>query len=169
MKILQIVGRKNAGKTGLIVRLIPALRARGLRVGTVKHSCHDHELDDPSRDSGRHRAAGADATLVVAGSSGALHFTVPSSEPEALIARYLGGLDLVLVEGWRSLSAAKIEVLPVDADGLVSPPRITAADGLVAVVLGPGVTGDAAAFGVPGFEWDELEGIVGFLGEWSGG
>ena len=168
MKILQVVGRKNSGKTGLIVRILPRLRARGLRVATVKHSSHSHDLDSPESDSGRHRAAGAEATLVIAGSRGALHFSVPSKH-EALVERYLGNHDLVLIEGWKSLSAPKIEVLPADADGALCAPRHSVEDGLIAVVFAPGVRGDASGFGVSAFGWDDVERIGEFVGEWLGG
>jgi molybdopterin-guanine dinucleotide biosynthesis protein B len=168
VKILQIVGRKNSGKTGLVVRLIPLLQSRGLSVATVKHSSHSHDLDSPESDSGRHREAGAEATLVIAGSRGALHFSVPSSH-EALVERYLGDHDLVLIEGWKSLSAPKIEVLPADEHGVLCAPRFGVEDGLIAIVLAPGLGGDASGFGVSAFGWDDVEGVGEFVEGWLGG
>ena len=65
MKVLGIVGRKDSGKTHLVVRLVGELRARGLVVSTVKHTHHhDIEFDVPGKDSWRHRQAGASEVLV---------------------------------------------------------------------------------------------------------
>ncbi|MEO2032331.1 MAG: molybdopterin-guanine dinucleotide biosynthesis protein B, partial [Planctomycetaceae bacterium] len=58
-KRIHIVGRKNSGKTGLIVELVSFLTDLGYCVGTIKHTHHDHELDTPGKDSYRHCAAGA--------------------------------------------------------------------------------------------------------------
>ena len=59
MKVLHIVGRKKHGKTTLLEELIRELTARGLRVGTLKHCGHEHELDTPGTDSFRHGKSGA--------------------------------------------------------------------------------------------------------------
>ncbi|MDC0936360.1 molybdopterin-guanine dinucleotide biosynthesis protein MobB, partial [Pirellulales bacterium] len=56
---VHIVGRKNHGKTTLIVELIGELRGRGLRVAAIKHTSHAHDLDTPGKDSHRHGEAGA--------------------------------------------------------------------------------------------------------------
>jgi len=62
---IHIVGRKNAGKTTLVCDLIAALTQQGLRVATVKHTHHQHELDVPGKDSWRHREAGAAAVGIL--------------------------------------------------------------------------------------------------------
>ena len=59
MKRIHIVGRKNSGKTTLVADLVAHLTANGHRVGTIKHTHHQHELDTPGKDSHRHREAGA--------------------------------------------------------------------------------------------------------------
>ena len=63
MEILGIVGRQNSGKTTLITRLIPALKALGLSVSTVKHSHHGFEIDTPGKDTFRHRESGAEEVM----------------------------------------------------------------------------------------------------------
>ncbi len=65
MKTIHLVGRQNHGKTTLLVELIEELTRRGIRVGTIKHTSHVHELDTPGKDSFRHRQAGADPVAVV--------------------------------------------------------------------------------------------------------
>ena len=65
--IVSFVGRSESGKTTLIEKLIPVLRRRGFRVGTIKHTHHNPELDRSGKDSARHLAAGA-STVVLASS-----------------------------------------------------------------------------------------------------
>ena len=60
---IHVVGRRNHGKTTLLVELVEELCRRGLRVGTLKHSSHTHELDTPGKDSHRHRLAGLNAAV----------------------------------------------------------------------------------------------------------
>ena len=51
--------KNDRGKTTLLIELVEELTRRGVRVGTIKHSSHSHELDTPGKDSFRHRQAGA--------------------------------------------------------------------------------------------------------------
>lgn len=68
--IVSFVGSSGVGKTTVVEQLIPLVRAAGLRVGTVKHAPHGHDVDRVGSDSWRHRQAGADAVLL-AGADGA--------------------------------------------------------------------------------------------------
>ncbi len=167
MRCIQVVGRKKSGKTALLESLLPQLRRRGLRVGTVKHSSHPHPLDRPKSDSWRHREAGALATLVITAVAGSYHFELPTEEPEVegLVERFLGGMDLVLMEGWASYGAEKIEVLPPDSVGNPKPPRVTPQEGLIALVLGPGVKGQPAQVQaeVPVFKWKQTQELTTWL------
>lgn len=114
MKRLHVIGRKNHGKTTLVVDLVEELSRRGLRVGTVKHTHHKHELDVPGKDSHRHREAGAIVVGVL--SRGLSAVFVPADEHTADEERYaalsgsFAGCDLVLVEGDSQTAAPKIEV-----------------------------------------------------------
>ena len=64
MKIYGVTGWKNAGKTGLMERLVAEITARGLTVSTVKHAHHNFDVDHPGKDSHRHRVAGAHEVLL---------------------------------------------------------------------------------------------------------
>jgi molybdopterin-guanine dinucleotide biosynthesis protein MobB len=64
MNIYGIEGWKNAGKTGLTERLVVEISGRGYSVSTVKHAHHPTEIDQPGRDSFRHRKAGAQEVLL---------------------------------------------------------------------------------------------------------
>jgi len=156
VKSIQIVGRKKAGKTSLVVRLLPLLQAQGLRVSTVKHSAHPHPLDREGSDSWLHRKAGAQATLAITAVSGSFHFDLPAAaEQTALIDQYLGDSDLVLIEGWKEMSGPKIEVVPADKEGRVKPPSLLDGGELLAVVLAPGVRPKAEDLS----PWGELRGV----------
>jgi molybdopterin-guanine dinucleotide biosynthesis adapter protein len=61
MRVIGLSGWSGAGKTTLLVRL----NRRGLSVSTLKHAHHDFDVDQPGKDSFRHRAAGAREVLVV--------------------------------------------------------------------------------------------------------
>ena len=63
MKLYGIVGWKNAGKTGLMERLVTEITSRGITVSTIKHAHHNFDDDQPGKDSYRHRAAGATEVL----------------------------------------------------------------------------------------------------------
>lgn len=143
---IHIIGRKNSGKTTLIEELVRELAARGLRVGTIKHTHHHHELDVPGKDSHRHRQAGAAVVGILAPGMHAIFWPTDDFQPKedryaAMLSRFEGlAVDLVLVEGDTQTSAPKIEVwraetraTPLVAEGvqvaaLVSddtPPTIT--------------------------------------------
>ncbi len=118
MKRIHIVGRKNHGKTTLIVELIEQLTHRGLRVGAIKHTRHAHELDVPGKDSHRQRAAGADPVAVVTKDTVGLYIARPPDDRfYDLLAPLFCGCDLVLVEGHVDSDAIKIEVWRAAAGG----------------------------------------------------
>lgn len=111
MKVIGICGYKNSGKTGLMERLVTHFTDQGLRVSTVKHTHHSVDLDQPGKDSYRHRDAGAQETLVVSDSRWAiLHELRDAPEPplESLLAK-LTPVDLVLVEGYKRGPHPRIE------------------------------------------------------------
>jgi molybdopterin-guanine dinucleotide biosynthesis protein MobB len=74
MKRLHVIGGKNHGKTTLVVELVKEFSRRGISVGTIKHTHHQHELDVPGKDSYRHRMAGAAAVGILSPSMSALFF-----------------------------------------------------------------------------------------------
>ena len=51
MRVIGFAGWSGAGKTTLIVRLIPELNRRGFSVSTIKHAHHNFDLDQPGKDS----------------------------------------------------------------------------------------------------------------------
>lgn len=106
--LLVFSGPSGAGKTRLLVRLIPALRDRGLAVAVVKHTGHRHSLDVRGKDTERLRRAGALAAAIE-GPEGMAWFGPPAGGPRAL-ARLLPPCDLVLGEGWKQRRLPRVEV-----------------------------------------------------------
>lgn len=115
MRRIHIVGRKNHGKTTLIVELVKELARRGIPVGTIKHTHHQHELDVPGKDSYRHRTAGAAAVGILSPTISAVFLPTAQDNAE-VIDRYLPFVPMfaacrfVLVEGDSHARAPKIEV-----------------------------------------------------------
>ncbi len=107
-----IVGAQGSGKTTLIVRVIEALAAHGVKVSAVKHTIHAHDTDTPGKDSTRFADAGADPSILVAASRTAAHRRL--AQPPSLLSllrQDLAGAEAVLVEGYRDAPFPKIEVV----------------------------------------------------------
>ena len=112
MKIFGFAGYSGSGKTTLIERLIPLFTARGLTVSLIKHAHHTFEIDQPGKDSFRHRNAGCTEVLVSSSRRWALmHELRAAPEPslEELVAR-MSPCDLLLVEGFKREAIPKLEV-----------------------------------------------------------
>jgi molybdopterin-guanine dinucleotide biosynthesis protein B len=112
-RLLGIAGWSGSGKTTLIVKLIPVLVARGLRIATLKHAHHDFDVDLPGKDSYEHRKSGASEVLI-SSSRRSVQMQELGADPEptlaSLLAR-LGPCDLVLVEGFKTERHPKLEVI----------------------------------------------------------
>lgn len=112
MRAFGFAGWSGSGKTTLIESLIPRLIARGFRVSLVKHAHHDFDVDQPGKDSHRHRMAGASEVLVTSAQRWALMHELRGAAELSLaeaLAR-LSPCDLVLVEGWKREALPKLEV-----------------------------------------------------------
>ena len=110
--ILAVVGWKNSGKTGLVVRLVQALARRGLSVSTIKHAHHNIDLDQPGRDSWRHREAGAREVALATSARLVLQQQLRAGEtPPSLaeIAARMTPVDIILAEGFKREPVAKLE------------------------------------------------------------
>ena len=124
MKLYGVVGWKNAGKTGLMERLVTEITGRGFTVSTVKHAHHSFDVDHPGKDSHRHRVAGATEVLLASANRYALmHELRAEAEPslETLLSK-LAPVDLVLVEGYKRDAHPKVEAFrAVTGNSLIAP------------------------------------------------
>ena len=112
MRILSIVGHKNAGKTTLLVALAREYKRMGRSVATIKHASHPALVDREGTDTWRHFHEGSsERTLIAAPDMRVLFERAPDdTDPETLARRYMGDVDLVLVEGFKRASLPKVEV-----------------------------------------------------------
>ena len=112
MNVVGFAGFSGSGKTTLIEAIIPLLVARGLRVSLIKHAHHSFDVDQPGKDSYRHRAAGATQVLVASQQRWVLmHELRDAAEPSLdQHLQRIADCDVVLVEGFKRAAIAKIEV-----------------------------------------------------------
>ena len=158
MQIFGLVGWSGSGKTTLLDTLIEDLVGRGISVSTMKRAHHGFDVDQPGKDSYRHRAAGAVEVLVTSARRWALmHELRDEAEPtvEELV-QYLNPVDLLLIEGFKHHAHDKLEVHRPDlGKSLLAPndPRIVA------------VASDAPvpALEVPVLDLNDAVGIADFI------
>src|SRR5918994_6629869 len=112
MKVIGIAGYSGSGKTTLIEKVIPVLVRAGLRVSLIKHAHHEFDIDQPGKDSYRHRHAGCAEVLITSSRRWALIHELRGA-PEPLLSeqvKHLSPCDLLLVEGYKREPIPKLEV-----------------------------------------------------------
>lgn len=164
MKVLGIAGYSGAGKTTLLERLIPALAALGQKVSVIKHTHHDFDLDQPGKDSWRHRQAGAREVMLASSHRWALmHEHAQTEEPDwrSLLARLDSTVDWVLIEGFKHAQLYKLEVWRAE---LGKPARFPLDERVLAVAT-PANTmlPQQPPAGLPVFDLDQPQSIADWL------
>lgn len=161
--VLSIVGRSNSGKTTLLEKLITELTHQGLRIGTIKHSHHQPEMDMPGKDSWRHKKAGAVTSLLIGWERLMMVADVVNEvlSPQLLAHRYFPDVDLVLVEGYAGMEGPKIEVVRAERSQNMRYPRDA---GLIAVVTDV----NALQLDIPVFGLDDVDAVTFFILNWIG-
>jgi molybdopterin-guanine dinucleotide biosynthesis protein B len=156
MQRIHVVGRKNSGKTTLIVDLVQHLRLLGYQVGTVKHTHHRHELDTPGKDSYRHRVAGSAVTAIISPATTALFWSTQPGQATEHRYRELASLfaacDLVLVEGDTGTDSPKVEVWRA---ALAEAPLSASGTAMRAIV-----TDDPVQVGIPVWSRADIAGLA---------
>ncbi|GIX21639.1 MAG: hypothetical protein KatS3mg121_0422 [Gammaproteobacteria bacterium] len=113
--VIGFAAYSGTGKTTLLKAVLPRLRARGLRIGMIKHAHHQFDIDKPGKDSYELRRAGAQHMLVASSRRWALMVEREVEQPPRLedhLATLIdsGPIDLVLVEGFKQAPIPKIEL-----------------------------------------------------------
>ena len=110
--VVCIIGRSDSGKTTLIEKLIPELKRRGYRVGTVKHHSHaGFDIDKPGKDSWRHAQAGSDHVIIAAPDKIASYRLVEKEPTLDEIVGEIKDVDIILVEGYKQAGKPSIEII----------------------------------------------------------
>jgi molybdopterin-guanine dinucleotide biosynthesis protein B len=139
MRVFGLAGWSGSGKTTLMTQLLPALLRRGVSVSTIKHAHHAFDVDQPGKDSYRHREAGA---------------AEPSLEQ---LLRHMSPVDLVIVEGFKRAAMPKLEVYRAS----VGKPLLALEDSdIVAIASDLPVAGLGA---LPRFALDDVGAIADFI------
>ncbi len=162
MNRVHIIGGKNHGKTTLVVDLVHELTKQGLRVGTIKHTHHQHELDTPGKDSHRHREAGAAAVGICSPSMNAVFWPPTDASRTAAdndskysaYAPMFEQCDIVLVEGDSQTKAFKIEVWRQD----IGPFPLAQSDSTISAIVTDDCPCDDLA--VPVWSRSDLQGMA---------
>lgn len=155
--IVSVVGRSDSGKTTFLEKLIPRLKARGLRLAVVKHDRHGFEMDRPGKDTWRLREAGADAVMISAPNQMALIRARLEHELslDELAALVEGAVDLVLTEGYKAGDKPKIEVSRLAvSDGEL----LCTQEELLAIVADRPIAMD-----IPQFDLEDADGVAALL------
>ncbi len=157
MRLYGVTGWKNAGKTGLMERLVAEISGRGYSVSTVKHAHHAFDVDQKGTDSHRHRMAGAREVMLASGQRVALMQELRGAEEpnlDALLAR-LTRVDLVLVEGYKRERHPKIEAFRAEAGN----PLIATGDSAIRAVA----SDTPMNLDRPVFDLNDTQGIADFI------
>lgn len=157
MKIYGVVGWKNAGKTGLMERLVREITSRGISVSTVKHAHHAFDVDHEGKDSYRHRIAGANEVVLASRKRVAIMQEMRGAdEPslDALLAR-LSPVDLVLIEGYKRDAHPKVEAFRAETGN----PLIGQDDATVRAVA----SDTPLAFDRPVFDLNDTKAVADFI------
>ena len=157
MKIFGFAGWSGSGKTMLIEKLIPLFVGRGLKVSLIKHAHHTFEVDQPGKDSYRHRHAGCAEVLVSSSRRWALvHELRAAPEPGfAELVERLSPCDLVLIEGFKRERVPKLEVYrAVTGEPLLHPQD----QDIVAIASDQRIDTK-----LPQFDLDDVPGIASFV------
>ena len=157
MKIYGVVGWKNAGKTGLMERLVTEITARGFTVSTIKHAHHSFDVDHPGKDSFRHRVAGATEVLLASRNRFALmHELRDRAEPtlDDLLPK-LAPVDLILVEGYKRDAHPKVEAFRAETGN----PLIATDDPTIRAVA----SDVALDLDIPVFDLNDTRAIADFI------
>ncbi|MBZ5201838.1 molybdopterin-guanine dinucleotide biosynthesis protein B [Planomicrobium chinense] len=164
VRILQVVGFKNSGKTTLMKRLIELTRTSGMKVSAIKHHGHGGrpELPPQETDSTQFLASGAASSLVYGDGLVQMHLEEPEADLEKFIRfSLLANPDLILIEGFKAAPYPKIVLVRSPEDWR----ELETLSNIQLVIVHTGVKLETTAT----LEADNIEAIARFFIEWMEG
>lgn len=110
--VVLVVGKQNVGKTTLIKFIIPCLKKKGYRVGTIKYNIPCFEIDYEGKDTYAYYQAGADVVSISSPEKLAIVKRVDRRSPTIteIIKHYYYDVDVVLIEGYKKWQYPYIEI-----------------------------------------------------------
>jgi molybdopterin-guanine dinucleotide biosynthesis adapter protein len=154
--VISLVGKSGVGKTTALERILRELKRRGYKVGTVKHDTHDFDVDRPGKDSWRHAQAGSDVVVISGPQKLAMIRQLEDEMPLDQIVPLMGGVDIVITEGYKRGDRPKIEVSRLER----STELLCEAAELIGLM-----TDHAVDMPVPQFALEDAGGVVDLLEE----
>lgn len=163
MRVFGITGWKNSGKTTLMERLVAEFCGRGVSVSTIKHAHHNVDVDQPGKDSHRHRQAGAHEVILASSARWALMHELRNDQEPPLteLLAHLAPVDLVLVEGYKAEDHTKIEAALSPA----KQPLLALSDPRILAVASDYVP---SALAVPTLDINDIPSIADFIAAKTG-
>lgn len=165
LPLLGFAAYSGTGKTTLLCKLIPLLKQKNIRVGVIKHSHHDFEIDYPKKDSYKLRKSGAETLLITSRQRTAIiseHLPL-KSEPsleDALEQMPTDGLDLLLIEGFKTALFPKIEL---HRQALNKPFLYPTDPNIIAIACDDELTTHETSRPLPQFDLNQPEEIANFI------
>jgi molybdopterin-guanine dinucleotide biosynthesis protein B len=110
--VVLVIGKQNVGKTTLICLIIPILKKKGYRVGTIKYNIPSFEIDYEGKDTYKYYRAGANAVAISSPEKIAIIKKVGQKSPSIkdIIRDNYKDTDIVLVEGYKKWRYPYIEI-----------------------------------------------------------
>ena len=163
LPVLGFCGFSGAGKTTLLTKLIPALKAQGIRASVIKHAHHAFDIDQPGKDSYKLRQAGSAQMLIASNQRWALMTETSTMEREPDLKYLLTKIDsdladIVLVEGFKHEAIPKIEVYRV----ALNQPLLAAGDPNIIAIASDTVL----AIKQQQIDLNDIDAMVGFVQHW---
>ena len=152
LPIISFIGWSGVGKTTFLERLIPLLKARGVRLALLKQDGHEFDMDKEGKDSWRFTQSGADVVAIANQTHAAVLLNRPTDFREILA--HVRDVDLILTEGYHTLHYPQIEVHRKGFQDF----RCLYPEQLIALV-----TDEPAAVQIPQFGFDDLDPVCQFL------
>ena len=163
LPVLGFCGLSGAGKTTLLNKLIPALKAQGIRASVIKHAHHNFDIDQPGKDSYKLRQAGSAQMLIASNQRWALMTETDQTEKEPDLQYLLTQIDsdladIVLVEGFKHEAIPKIEVYRAE----LNQPLLAIEDANIIAVASDTVL----AIKQQQIDLNDIDAMVGFVQHW---
>lgn len=135
LPLLGFAAYSGTGKTTLLSKLIPLIKDKGYRIGIIKHTHHNIDIDKPGKDSFVLRESGARQIVVASRNRTAIVIEEPENTEEPKLTDALKNvdinmLDIVLVEGFKHANIKKIEL---HRDALAKPYLFPEDDNIIAI------------------------------------